>query len=214
MIVRKATDKEFRRYGQVIEGVDFSQLLTELGKIKDTENVEYEASYQPLEEAPVAEIIREHCFGEIKIEIGYCVGKNNKLNALEYHRSSEINLAAKDMILLLGFRGDIDENNQYDTSKVEAFYVPAGTAVEMYASTLHFAPCGLKENGYAFKTAVVLPYETNFDKKDDHGIVNREEELYFARNKWLIAHPDGGQEGAFEGLIGDNITLTDNWQFA
>ena len=118
------------------------------------------------------------------------------------------------MILLLGFRGDIDENNQYDTSKVEAFYVPAGTAVEMYASTLHFAPCGLKENGYAFKTAVVLPYGTNFDKKDDHGIVNREEELYFARNKWLIAHPDGGQEGAFEGLIGDNITLTDNWQFA
>ena len=48
MIVRKVTDKEFRRYGQVIEGVDFSQLLTELGKIKDTENVEYEASYQPL----------------------------------------------------------------------------------------------------------------------------------------------------------------------
>lgn len=101
MIVRKVTDKEFRRYGQVIEGVDFSQLLAGLGEIEETENVEYVASYPPLEEVPAAEIIRKHCFGEMKIEIGYCVGKNNRLNALEYHRSSEINLAAKDMILLL-----------------------------------------------------------------------------------------------------------------
>ena len=200
-------DKEFRRYGKVIKGVDFSPLMEELSKIKDTENVEYVASYEPLESLETASVIREHCFGDMDIEIGYCVGKNNKLNALEYHRSSEINLAAKDMILLLGFQGDIDEDYHYDTAKVEAFFVPAGTAVEMYASTLHFAPCGLKEHDYAFKTAVVLPYGTNFAKNEDHEILNREEELYFARNKWLIAHPDGGQEGAYVGLVGENITV-------
>lgn len=212
MNVRKVTDKAFRKYGKIIQGVDFSQLLTRLRQIEDTESVEYVASCQPLEELSAADIVREHCFGGMEIEIGYCVGKNNQLNALEYHRSSEINLAAKDMILLLGFQGDMDENYHYDTSKVEAFFVPAGTAVEIYASTLHFAPCGLKKNGYAFKTAVVLPYGTNFPKKDNHEMINQEEKLYFARNKWLIAHPDGGQEGAFVGLLGDNITLTDNWK--
>lgn len=213
MIVKKVTDQEFHKYGKVIEGIDFSQLLKELDQINDTENVEYEPSYAPLEAVPAAAMIREHCFGGMAIEIGYCVGKNHQLNALEYHRSSEINLAAKDMILLLGFQGDIDENYHYDTSKVEAFFVPAGTAVEMYASTLHFAPCGLKDNDYAFKTAVVLPYGTNFAKKEDHKNVNQEEQLYYAQNKWLIAHPNGGQEGAFEGLDGENITLTDNLQF-
>lgn len=212
MKVKKVTDKEFRRYGKVLEGVDFSPLMTELDKIKDTEDVDYVASWRPLEDLHTADIIREHCFGGMEIEIGYCVGKNNKLNALEYHRSSEINLAAKDMILLLGFQGDIDEEYHYDSDKVEAFFVPAGTAVEMYATTLHFAPCGLKDNDYAFKTAVVLPYGTNFPKNEEHEILNEEEKMYFARNKWLIAHPDGGQEGAYVGITGENITLTDNYE--
>ena len=34
----------------------------------------------------------------------------------------------------------IQEDFTYDTSKVEAFLVPAGTAVEIYATTLHYAP--------------------------------------------------------------------------
>ncbi|MDD7115004.1 MAG: DUF4867 family protein [Lachnospiraceae bacterium] len=212
MKIKNVTDQAFRRYGKIIEGIDFSPLLKELDYIKDTETVEYVASYQPLEDMELASVIREHCFGSMDIEIGYCVGKNNQLNALEYHRSSEINLAAKDMILLLGFQGDIDEEYHYDTKKVEAFFVPAGTAVELYASTLHFAPCGLKENDYAFKTAVVLPYGTNFAKKEDHPILNEEEKLYYARNKWLIAHPDGGQDGAFLGLVGENITLEDQYE--
>ena len=34
-------------------------------------------------------------YGELPIQIGYCNGKNYKLNALEYHRSSEIDVAVK-----------------------------------------------------------------------------------------------------------------------
>ena len=40
-------------------------------------------------------------------------------------------------------------------------------------------------------------------------LLNEEEKLYYARNKWLIAHPDGGQDGALLGLVGENITLED-----
>ena len=47
--------------------------------------------------------------------IGYCNGKNRKLNALEYHRSSEVNVAVTDMILLTGMEQDIGEDFTYDT---------------------------------------------------------------------------------------------------
>ena len=54
------------------------------------------------------------------IQIGYCNGSNVKLNALEYHRSSEIDIAVTDLILLLGCQQDIKEDT-YDTALVEAF---------------------------------------------------------------------------------------------
>ena len=36
-----------------------------------------------------------------------------------------------------------------------------------------------------------------------------EEKLLFAKNKWLIAHEEGGEEGAFIGLTGKNISVED-----
>ena len=69
------------------------------------------------------------------IQIGYCNGHNTKLNALEYHRDSEINVAATDAVLMLGSLQDVKEDHTYDTSLVEAFSVPAGPAVEVFATT-------------------------------------------------------------------------------
>lgn len=207
MTIRNVTDKEFRKYGKIVEGIDFSYIFEILEAVPCPEKVEYAASYPPLEEPPLRDMIRDHCMGEMAIEIGYCTGRNKSLNALEYHRTSEIDVAAMDMILLLGRQEDIDEDYTYHTEKVEAFFVPAGTAVELYATTLHFAPCGLKKNNYAFKIAVILPYGTNFDLQGEQVKINQESELYFARNKWLLAHPDGGQEGAYIGLVGENITV-------
>ena len=65
------------------------------------------------------------------------------LNALEYHKDSEINVAAKDAILLLGLRSEIEEDYTFDTANVKAFLLPAGSAVEIYATSLHYAPCGV-----------------------------------------------------------------------
>ena len=140
-------------------------------------------------------------------ELGHCSGHNEALNALEYHRSSEIDIAATDLVLMVGRQQDIDpETLTYDTSKVECFFVPAGTAVELYATTLHFAPCGI--DGQKFRCGVALPRGTNEALKNPIA-KEGEDRLLFAVNKWLIAHAESGldKDGAFIGLKGENLTL-------
>ena len=147
------------------------------------------------------------------MQVGYCNGHNSKLNALEYHRSSEINVAATDAILMLGCQQDVEEDFTYDTSKVEAFLVPAGTAVEVYATTLHYAPCGV--DGKGFQVAIVLPRGTNYPLTCGHakvteGAADQEDCLITATNKWLIGHPQGGlDEGCFLGLKGKNLDISE-----
>ena len=126
------------------------------------------------------------------------------MNAVEYHRSSEVDIAVNDLILLIGRQQDIEADFTYDTAKIEAFYVPAGTAVELYATTLHYAPCSAGEDG--FRCVVVLPKDTNLELNFTPG-KDGEDKLITARNKWLIAHEDAKIEGAFNGLKGENITL-------
>ena len=128
------------------------------------------------------------------------------LNALEYHRSSEVNVAATDAVLMLGSQQDITKDFTYDTSKVEAFLVPAGVAVEVYATTLHYAPCGV--DGAGFKVAIVLPKGTNLDLDREHK--GGEDGHLTAKNKWLLGHPEGGlPEGSPMGLIGKNLNCNE-----
>ena len=108
-----------------------------------------------------------------------------------------INIAATDLILLLGKQEDIEEGYVYDTSKIEAFLVSKGTMIEVFATTLHYASCN--SNGNEFKCVVVLPKDTNTDLETIVAKKN-EDALLFAKNKWLIAHEDAYIENAFVGL--------------
>ena len=126
------------------------------------------------------------------------------MNAVEYHRNSEVNVAAADLVLLIGEQKDIEDDFTYDTAKIEAFLVPAGTAVEVYATTLHYAPCNVNESG--FQCVVVLPKGTNTELNFQPGNPG-EDVLITAKNKWLIAHEEAGIEGVFCGLKGENITI-------
>ena len=82
--------------------------------------------------------------------------------------------------------------------------VPAGTAVELYATTLHYAPCNAKAGG--FRCVVVLPKGTN-EALPFAPEAKGESRLLTAVNKWLIAHEDAEIEGAVNGLKGENITI-------
>lgn len=205
MMIQNVTDLSFRPYGRVITGCDLSGLLKEMEHTaKPQDEVIYVPSSEALERGEAALWLQDVVYGELPIQIGYCNGHNRKLNALEYHRSSEVDIAVDDLILLLGKQQDIEDDHTYDTDKVEAFFVPAGTAVELYATTLHYAPCSAESTG--FRCVVVLPKDTNLDlieKPEPSG----EAGLMTARNKWLIAHEDAGIEGAFCGLKGVNIDL-------
>lgn len=214
MKVKQVTDTSFRKYGKILTGIDFSEIYNVLEEMDYPEDVEYAASFGPLEEPEFRQKLSNTLYGELSVEIGYCSGHNKMLNALEYHRSSEANVAVTDIILLLGHQSDITEDFTYDTAQLEAFFVPAGTAVELYATTLHYVPIGTKENDYAFKMGVVLPFGTNFPLGVTLGAEAEkeklpEEKLLFAKNKWLIAHEEGGEEGAFIGLTGKNISVKD-----
>ncbi|MBD5486792.1 MAG: DUF4867 family protein [Lachnospiraceae bacterium] len=205
MEIKKITDSAFRKYGRVVQGIDFSDLVEAIKKETPLpEGVAYEPSVKVLEETAAAKELQRRTYGELPIEVGYCNGHNYKLNAAEYHRNSEINVAATDAILIVGMQQDITDDFTYDTSLMEAFLVPAGTAVEIYATTLHYAPCSANEDG--FQVGIVLPAGTNCPLDEAHA--DWEDALLTAKNKWLIGHAEGGLDaGAHIGLIGKNLDI-------
>ena len=205
MEIKKITDQAFRKYGRVVQGIDFSDLVEAIKRETPLpDGVAYEPSIAALEATTAAKELQKKTYGELPIEVGYCNGHNYKLNAIEYHRSSEINVAATDAVLIVGMQQDITDDFTYDTAKMEAFLVPAGTAVELYATTLHYAPCSADENG--FKVGIVLPAGTNYPLEEKHE--GWEDALITAQNKWLIGHAEGGLDaGAHIGLTGKNLDI-------
>ena len=213
MNILSVKDPAFRKYGRIIENVDLAPLVEELKKTPLPEGVAYEPSVASLEALPVMEELSRISYGEMPIQIGYCNGHNSKLNAFEYHRDSELNIAATDAVLILGLLADVEEDYTYDTSKAEAFLLPAGMGVEVFATSMHYAPCAL--DGKGFQVAIVLPKGTNYELSGSHakvadGKAANEDALLTAVNKWLIGHPEGGlDEGAFLGLKGKNLDVNE-----
>lgn len=211
MNILSVKDPAFAKYGRIVTNVDFTELVAAMEKTPVPEGVVYEPGVKELEALPVMGELSNVVYGEMPIQIGYCNGHNTKLNAVEYHRDSEINVAATDAILILGSVQDVEADHTYDTSKMEAFLIPAGTAVEVYATTLHYAPCSVEGKG--FQVAVVLPKGTNYPLKTSHSkaqgtATDNEDCLITAVNKWLIGHAEGGLEpGSFLGLKGKNLDI-------
>ena len=196
----------FAPYGRVVTGYDFSDCLRVMeGVPVPAEGNAYVASLPELMATPLASALSAGFYGGMPVELGYCNGNSSKLNALEYHKCSEIDLACTDMVLLLCDVRKIAENT-LPSSEVEAFFVPAGTAVELFATTLHFAPCKVADAG--FKSVVVLVDGTN-SPIERPAPLWPEDELLWMRNKWLIAHAESvpASKGAHVGITGENIEV-------
>ncbi len=202
----KPEEEAFSEYGRVLKEYDFSEMIAYMQKhtnIPQTGNV-YVPSDAAMEAMRVSGRISSGFYGEMPLQIGYCNGKNSNLNALEYHKGSEINVAVTDLILLLGKIQDI-RNNIYDTGNIKAFFIPSGCAVELYGTSLHFTPCKTTEAG--FKAIVVLPKGTNLPLKSKP---DESSGYLFAVNKWLIAHPSNTillNKGAIAGMSGENTEI-------
>ena len=207
MNIESIYDPSFKPYGQVLTGYSTAALVSAMEAIPlPEEGVAYEPSIVSLESNTIFGQLQNNAYGGMPVQIGMCWGRNTRLNCLEYHRDSEVNIGAGDFILLLAKQDEIVDG-MLDTAKVKAFRVPAGVTVEVYATTLHYAPCHVDAQE-GFRVAVVLPKGTN-EAKPAIAPITQEDNWLWARNKWLLAHPESGEagQGAYVGLVGENIDI-------
>ena len=200
---------EFKPYGKILQNYDTQPLISSMRTIPMPESgTAYEPAIEELETCNIFDAMQNRAYGGMPVQIGMCWGYNTKLNCLEYHRDSEINVGEQDFVLLLAKEDEI-EDGKLDTAKVKAFRVPAGAVVEVYGTTLHYAPCQLTADG--FRVAVVLPKGTN-EAKPVFTAGTEEDTWLTARNKWLLAHPDSSEakNGAHIGLTGKNIDISED----
>lgn len=202
MKLYQVSDKEFNTYGRVLE-FDARELIARAGEISMLQSGSvYEPSNARLEKTAAFAKLKNEVFGEMNIQIGCCYGHSDSLNALEWHKSSEINVAVTDMILFLGIVADM-EGVRYSAENVKAFLVKKGTTIEVYATTLHFCPCETDKNG--FMSIVVLPKGTNLPLDG-----TPKDKTLFRKNKWLIAHEENAElieKGVASGIYGINLKV-------
>ena len=207
MKIYSVYDLEFKAYGKVLEGFDTAELREAMQKIDLPETgVAYEPGIDSLEACAIFAPLRDRAYGGMPIQLGMCWGRNTRLNCLEYHRDSEVNIGVQDFILLLGLEAQI-KDGVFDTALTKAFRVPAGVPVEVFGSTLHYAPCHTDAKD-GFRVAIVLPKGTNTEKPE-FAPACEEDRWMTARNKWLLAHPESSEAkgGAHIGLKGENLDI-------
>lgn len=204
----------FETYGRIISGHDVSSLIAwmkEHTAILESGNV-YVASVAEMEQMPVKEEIQSVIYGGMPVQIGYCNGRNTTYNGFEYHKGSEINIAVTDFMLVLAHTWQIRDNT-IRTEDAEVFYVPQGTVIEMFQTTLHLSPCRTNEEG--FRDIVILPLGTNTPLSEEEKAHRAESsdpeaQLLLQKNKWVLAHPEREpliRQGAHPGLVGENREL-------
>jgi hypothetical protein len=208
--VQSVFDESFKKYGAILP-VPSDAIRAAAALIPMPEQgVAYRRSIPELEATPDFKAFLSRYGGGKPIEAGLCWGYNTRMDCMEYHRASEVNVAVTDCVVMLGDRRDI-AGGTYDSSLVELFHVPAGTAVELFATTLHYAPCQTAESG--FSMIILLPDGTNEalspEALDEAIHSSGEHRMLWAVDKWLIAHPETGEAkaGALAGIRGENIDL-------
>lgn len=207
--LKNVFDPSFRKYGRIIREVPLGDMREAALTVPMPENKEclYLASVPEIEDTESFRAYTRIYAGGQNIQGGICWGYNSKMNGVEYHRSSEVNIALDDVVMMVGDRRDIGEDNTFDAANMEFYFVPAGTAVELYATTLHLAPCQVNEDG--FRVIVLLPKGTNSPLSAKQMLEVKEADgeyrLLFAVDKWTIVYPGDKDvaKGAFPGIKGD-----------
>ena len=208
MKVYSINDERFKKYGFVLTGYDYTELFESLKKVPmPDEGIAYVASEPTLENCAEAKKMEIRGFGAMPVQLGYVSGRARQMNGLEYHKSSEYNIPMNDVIVLLGMQQDIVDG-KYDSSKCEAFLIPGGTGVELYGTTLHYAPLNVHEDGY--RMICVLPRGTNAPKVEFE-VKSVDDKMCLGTNKWFMAHADAPEagNGAYVGVIGENLKFED-----
>lgn len=195
----------FNEYGQVLSNIDPTEMLAKLNQhlIPKSGSTSVIADADLLD-TQMAEQLRLTVFGGQQIQIGYYNGHNDHLDALEWHHAPEVMVATANVCLFLGQRAKLTRNG-YAVGALRTFFVPAGTVIALYGTTMHYAPLQTSEDGY--RCMVALPANTKTDLPAKMGNVDP---LLHKRGQWLIAHPDNHaliEQGVVAGIMGKNLAL-------
>ncbi len=210
-MILSVRSSRFEQYGHVIEGLNVQDLLEKAAEITPipNEGTIYVPSQKELESFDVVKALESY-FDNQPIQVGFCNGKNQSMNGLEYHKSPEVIMAVTDCVLFLCPFDHLRDFDQVRTIDAELFYLPQGAVVLIKANVLHLAPCMVEPEG--FKAIIVLPKDTNepldkeeLEKRDSSQA--KEDRLLFKKNKWMLAHPERVQlvsQHVHVGLVGEN----------
>ncbi len=218
-------DERFKEYGRIVDGFDMEPVLQWMQEnVTIPEGLNYVPREEAFMEMPIARDLEYRFFGGLSTNLGWVAGHGTDLNALEYHKCSEVNLGLYDFVLFLGRRTELDEEGMLDTDLIKAFYVPEGVMIEMYAGTMHYAPRSYDLNrGYCVFAACLAGTNGDLPARDllkanlpgdscadAQGQVTLEDRHLAGVNKWLFAHPESGEvlnDNAPIGLKGVNLDL-------
>ena len=213
--IHSIESSRFKKYGRILHGFDTSYLVALADRVTTIpeHDITYETFLPALEEPSLVEEMKLY-YGEQDIQIGYCNGKNQSINGMEYHKSPELFIAVTDCLQFLTEFSELDNFDSVDTRSAELFYFPKGSAVIVEANVLHLAPWVSAKDG--FKSIIVLPRGTNeplsksmaekVSKSSDP-----ESKLLLKNNKWILAHPERTnlvKQGVHAGLRGHNRSVT------
>jgi len=200
--IRNITDSSFNKYGITID-FDVNELIDEVNsdEYPQLNGNYYIPSIEKLEQNEKMQFLINKVYGYLDVMAGIVKGDNDVLNGIEYHQCSETIIAITDYVLAVGHRWDI-QNGFYDTSYCKIFYVPKGTIVECFATTLHYTPIAVEKAG--FKTICLLLRGTGDTlEKGSEGLLKR-------KNKWYMTHQNNYEKvsaGDFVGLNGEIIKV-------
>lgn len=199
-------DSAFAPYGRVLgrAGDALTDVLTAL-EIPAQGNA-YTASCPALEALSDVKTFGRAAFGGMEIQAGWCNGVGDTLNALEYHKCSEVNCSSTGCVLLLALPSDM-AGGTLDSARVAGFYLPPRLVVEVRPLVLHFAPCRVRASG--FNCLVILERGVNSPLSRVDVAAPGEDALLWMRGKWMLCHPDSPQAagGAYVGIRGENLKL-------
>lgn len=209
--IKGITNKAFIKYARIVTGYDFTEMISYVeDKTPIPEEgvlcVNYVDNIDLLEETCR---LKDSFFGEVDIQVGYCSGRNSKLNYMEYHKSNKILVAVTDLVIFVGRVQDIKEN-QYDSNKAEAFFVPEGVAIELFSTTLCSLPSRMENSGFR---AIVIQLKTTGTALKSQSSIDYP---LHSKNKWIIAHSEAAQyinDDSQLGIIGENTEIRINKEY-
>ena len=189
--IKDLSDTAFKKYGQVLEGYDFTKAMDFINQIPlpSRDNDIYILNSPELCEMDIGKKIKNEIYGGVNIDIGYCLGIcDSACDLMEYHRCDEFIVSTEDpMVMPLGDQRDIVDNT-YDLSFTENFFVPPGVAVDLYATTLHGYSYQTSGKGYRMLIALIQNTNKPIDFEIDKN--HRETKLLTNVNAFIMVKSD------------------------